>query len=280
MRGGGGMTGSFGVNDGPNSGAASAFGRGQAASTYGSVSGSALANVFLPSSPGGFTWALATQANLSVNSPQGFSPPGGSVNAGAAWQDVLTLSNTNSLLVGSKLRLSFIAKGSLSVSVTGGVSTGDASASAFADVYVDSGSSQASAHPVTALQFVPNGSNFSQTQSINSTFSVDIPIVPGRGYVPGIPGSFYYRVQDAVQVAQDGGIGTETATDPLSFLSITLPDVGNVTPESLGVSVTFDSGIVSPNLTPTPEPSTFILFGIGLAGMAVFGWRRRKPVAA
>jgi len=32
--------------------------------------------------------------------------------------------------------------------------------------------------------------------------------------------------------------------------------------------------------TPTPEPSTFILFGIGLAGMAVYGWRRRKQAAA
>jgi len=31
--------------------------------------------------------------------------------------------------------------------------------------------------------------------------------------------------------------------------------------------------------TPTPEPSTFILFGIGLAAIAVYEWRRRKQAA-
>ena len=109
------------------------------------------------------------------------------------------------------------------------------------------------------------------------TWHLDIPIVPGGGYLPGQPGSILYNLTDEAQVAGQGS-GIAKASDPTGFASITLPDVGNVTPESLGVSLTFDSGIVSPNLqaTATPEPATLTMLGIGAACMAGYGWRRRK----
>jgi hypothetical protein len=44
----------------------------------------------------------------------------------------------------------------------------------------------------------------------------------------------------------------------------------------------FDVGLDSVSVSPTaiPEPSTLILLGIGVAGIAGYSWRRRKPAAA
>jgi hypothetical protein len=75
--------------------------------------------------------------------------------------------------------------------------------------------------------------------------------------------------------------GEAFGIDPLTgqLTSITLPD-GN-TPESEGYVVTFDSGMASPNISPSavPEPSTLTLLGIGVAGLAGYGWRRRRQSA-
>ena len=50
--------------------------------------------------------------------------------------------------------------------------------------------------------------------------------------------------------------GSVTVLDPMTLVSITL---GGVTPESLGLSVTFESGRASPNVQPAavPEPAAF-----------------------
>jgi hypothetical protein len=112
------------------------------------------------------------------------------------------------------------------------------------------------------------------------TYYLDVSINPSTGAF-GIPGAFYFDI-----LTTDGATAravnlstseTVSSFDPTQFLSVTLPDKGNVTPESLGVSVTFDSGLISPNLLPSvPEPSSLVLACIGATGLIGYGWRRRK----
>jgi hypothetical protein len=57
-----------------------------------------------------------------------------------------------------------------------------------------------------------------------------------------------------------------------------LEDGSFVTPESMGVQLTFDSGIISPNVidrTAVPEPSTFLLGEFCAAGWLLLGRKRR-----
>jgi len=57
-------------------------------------------------------------------------------------------------------------------------------------------------------------------------------------------------------------------------------EIGYPQNQFLVVGELYNSASWSATAQPIPEPSTFILFGIGLAGMAVYGWRRRKQAAA
>jgi hypothetical protein len=51
-----------------------------------------------------------------------------------------------------------------------------------------------------------------------------------------------------------------------------------VTPESLGMTVSLDSGMASPNTT-VPEPSTLVLVGIGAINVLGYAWRQRQHAA-
>jgi hypothetical protein len=79
--------------------------------------------------------------------------------------------------------------------------------------------------------------------------------------------------------ANPGGETVINGGDPptFSFLSVTLPD-GN-TPESEGFTLSFQSGIPSPNLPSVPEPSSFVLACIGAIALLGYGWRRRNQRA-
>ena len=58
-----------------------------------------------------------------------------------------------------------------------------------------------------------------------------------------------------------------------SLQSVTLPDGTPVT------GVTFDSGLTFGPTIATPEPASLTLLGIGIAGFAGYGWRRRRQSA-
>lgn len=278
------------VNDGPNYGLAVSASASKAGSQVG---GSGHADVNLVELPGfndGFTWQLHTDAQVSWNAFVSFFPPPGFLTSNATWQDVLVLSNTDPALVGHTLRLNFYADLFLNNTATG---PGDvpwagtlltASGTNIANPsQSDIASQSAGTNLLNPRLGIPLGilGSWDTLQAVgggfyHGTFHLDIPIVPGQGYIAGQPGSFYYSLLDQSSIGGQAASGVASAGDPSGFTSITLPDVGNVTPESLGVSVTFQSGIVSPDLQPSavPEPSSLALTLTGL------GWRRRRTAAA
>ena len=204
------------------------------------------------------------------------------------------MSNTDPSLVGHTLQLNFVSTLSLNLTAPG------PGAAPFAQTQdkatgtniANPGQSDFSTHSATAgVGAVGGGVNSFQTSGWDSlvslgggnyrgTWHLDIPIVLGEGYIAGMPGSFYYQVSDVSQVGGQSNSGVADAADPSQFMSTTLPDVGNVTPESLGVNVTFASGIVSPNVSAVPEPSSLVLAAIGTVVLMGYGWWRRTTAKA
>jgi len=273
------------ANDGPNAGFPASASVSQTWGSPGqSATASGQADVSLITPPGfsqGFTWQTSTQAHFSTFLLQPIFPVG-RVTSKAVWQDVLFLSSTDPNLVGGTLRLNFRADLDYSIE---GVGPG---ANTVTDVTVvgtnDRNAPMSTAEAHTGYNTVNQTASgwdslvsvmpVSHGADLTGAFHLDIPIVPGKGYVSGVPGSFYYQVGDVSDVSGQWS-GSMDAADPFGFDSITLPDVGNVTPESLGVSVSFASGIIPPNATP--EPSTLALFGVGIVALTGgYSWRRRS----
>ena len=97
---------------------------------------------------------------------------------------------------------------------------------------------------------------------IDITLTTSVPVSP--------TGSFL--VNYAVTLETWGRVGTTKGDffNTLTFDSILLPN--GQTPESQGMTITFASGAISPNV---PEPSSTLLGALGGAGLPGF-WRRRK----
>jgi hypothetical protein len=208
----------------------------------------------------------------------------GTVYSAATWRDILYLGSTDPALVGQTLRINFYTQGQILYSggplVAGGSDAG-ITASGYTDygTYSSAATVQQQFNDARALQangydtisLGPNG-------TFQATAHLDIPILSGLGY-RGVPGSVLFSFTDASQVDGEYFTGPDAslfAADPLGIQSITLPDVGNVTPESLGVQLTFDSGLLSPNLRSVPEPGSFALLGTGVAALFFHAQRRQR----
>ena len=237
-------------------------------------------------SAGGTPWVLVTQANVTMNAPAlGLGTVPTRSTALASWQDIMFLSNSDPSVVGNTLRLSFHATGSFAFN------GGSAVLYSQKDVSYDTGRTYD--HLGVSADNPYNWDSLTSSNgSYTGTFHVDVPILyadyTDRFYHISMPGSIWFELSAYVQ--NDSFVNpypydtvNSEASDPFQFVSITLPDKGNVTPESLGVSVTFDSGLLSPNLQPqaVPEPSSLALLAFG--GVSLLGYtglRRRRKVAA
>ncbi|WP_397569006.1 PEP-CTERM sorting domain-containing protein [Schlesneria sp. T3-172] len=88
-------------------------------------------------------------------------------------------------------------------------------------------------------------------------------------------GEFSYNL--AAYTYSDDGSASSNFINTLTLKSITFAD--GTTPESHGYSLIFGSGMVSPNVSSVPEPSTLALAGLGGIGVALSAYRRRRLAA-
>jgi hypothetical protein len=281
------------ATDGPNSGSLTA----QAAAAVSapgeyfpeatiSVAGAASVLQVPTGSTGGTTWELNAWAALEqTNIQTPFGNESGSTIATATWRDVLILSDTDPGIVGHTVRLTFRSEGTLVAESTnpnyfgaGTASVGTNAIAQYRDLYSSGGAGISRSTPGDFSysgwdSLVVSGDHYS------GTWHFDVAIDEFDGY-QNIPGGLYFELSLTASTSSSGSDVNVYAADPLSFSSITLPDVGNVTPESLGVGITFDSGIASPNAQAVPEPSSLLLMGTGALGLLGYGWRRRRASRA
>lgn len=232
------------------------------------------------------SWSETSHAEMSVTHG---TPDIASATGGATWTDILYLGTTAPSVVGGMLRFNFVASGTLAFSggfdvVSAGSEVGlSASAKNGLGAAYESAAGANLQTDGTNLLFSASGNWDSAPTaggSFTGTFHLDVPIVQGVGYDQARPGSILFTVQDGSSAGGQFNPTNSTsflsASDPFQIQSITLPDVGNVTPESLGVSLTFDSGLLSPNVASVPEPSSLTLALFAIVGSLAYGWRRRN----
>jgi hypothetical protein len=93
-------------------------------------------------------------------------------------------------------------------------------------------------------------------------------------------GPFDATLAASVQVDTYGAASADVSHS-ISLVSVTLPD-GN-TPESEGYTLSFESGLGSPNgnvPVAVPEPATLSLAGIGSLCLIGYAWRRHRRIDA
>jgi hypothetical protein len=87
-------------------------------------------------------------------------------------------------------------------------------------------------------------------------------------------GTYDFNVALTATADTAGGFALSAGLNTLSLVAVTLPD-GN-TPESEGLVLTFDSGLLSPNASAVPEPTSLTLLSIGAACTIGYGWRSSR----
>ena len=238
-------------------------------------------------------FSLASSATASVATVEGDTARRwGYASAQAQWYDIINLETMNTDILGNTLRINFYVEGS--VEIGGGASAG-ATKGAFTNKTVwlytdDNATPDAISESFVSLGYFDglttggwNGGLTMEGGAYTGRFSVDVPIDEGGWTYGGLGGGLGIRMFATSTAGVDTGgdpsltFGYARAYDPMFFESITLPDKGNVTPESLGVSLSFDSGMQSPNRTSSvPEPGSLAIFLTGLPAMAFALARRRK----
>lgn len=109
--------------------------------------------------------------------------------------------------------------------------------------------------------------------------TLDTVVRQSFSLAPGVEREFFGSFAAIVWVwdsATDaGGASTVNFGQTITLESITLPEFGDVTPESLGIEFAFGSGLPSPNLAIAEPSSLVVWLGIGAVSLFGYGWRRK-----
>lgn len=223
-------------------------------------------------SPGDYSWYLGVQASSSYANSF----------ARAWWDDEVTVTAPVESVL---LRFHYATTGSLHAQDH---FHGGGAGNAFAEFSVNAGAFGGEASELRA------GMNRHQTfgDDVYSSPGMDLDsdgTFAGRGFFDmelflrqGADGRFSGSQTYQVMVSAIANAGWGTASvdslHTVSLSGLTLAD--GTTPESAGYTVTFASGLLSPNLAPNPvpEPSSLALIGLGAASFVA--WRRRRAVLA
>lgn len=210
----------------------------------------------------------ATYIPLSLGVAASTAPVGTPIDARATWSDTLT--NASSVRIDGMI-LRFHLSGLLEASIGADPGPGfPAQSSASVRLSVYDNNRPESAFRATWSLNSQTGSSY-QTVLISdrvtaNPVNVDFRIPTNGGtYVDFTlvgPGPWGLQITLEAGALSYSGAAESLFFNTAALTGIFLPD--GSTPESIGATLVFDSGIGSPNLASVPEPTSLALFGMGV----------------